>query len=60
MMRVRELISFIDDTIVNFIFGSIIFIGLNIFEDIENKKHTCPTYCDVSHHHNYPVVKKDE
>lgn len=52
--------SILNDTIINFIFGSLIFITLNVFEDIQERKHYCPLYCDVSHRHRFEIIKEDE
>tara|TARA_R100000742_G_C4264290_1_gene82189 strand:+ start:528 stop:707 length:180 start_codon:yes stop_codon:yes gene_type:complete len=52
--------AILNDTIINFIVGSLLFITLNIFEDIQENKYYCPLYCDTYHKHRFETKKEDE
>ena len=41
------------DFILNLIFSVMLFGGMNEFERSENRKYTCPSYCQVYHDHSF-------
>ena len=45
----HDIIIPFSDHFLNLIFGIIIFGGMNIFDDMQDKREICPHYCDIHH-----------
>jgi hypothetical protein len=59
-MNSHQLELFYDERLANFIAGALLFIFLNIFEELQERKHYCPLYCEAKHKHNLVLKKNDE
>ena len=51
---------FSDERIANFIAGALLFIFLNVFEEIQKREHYCPLYCETKHKHNLAIKKNED
>ena len=60
-MMSNQIIQFLtDERVANFIAGAALFIFLNVFDELQKRKETCPYICETKHKHVFLAKKKDE